>query len=152
MTVTELTLAAADAEDLEIISARLQDAVGQVKDLVWLPKSRRFAALLNRFKWETAERRRGRGDNLRVRAGLHFDDVLSVKSTRLKRGDPEAVFELLAITFAAKAADDPAGTIELVLAGGGAIKLEVECIDAELTDVSGEWAALDRPSHQIDEM
>jgi hypothetical protein len=151
MTVPELTLAAADAEDLEIISARLQDAVGQVKDLVWLPKQRRFAALVNRFKWETAEEKRGRGDNLRVRAGLHFDDVLSVKSYRLKRGDPDAVFELLAIIYTPKAVDDPAGTIELVLAGGGAIKLDVECIDAELTDVSGEWAALDRPSHQIDE-
>lgn len=151
MTVPELTLAAADAEDLEIISARLQDAVGQVKDLVWLPKSRRFAALLNRFKWEAVERKRGRGDNLRVRAGLYFDDVLSVKSTRLKRGDPDAVLSLLAITFTPKAPDDPAGTIELVFAGGGAIKLEVECIDAGLTDVSGEWAALGRPAHKIDE-
>lgn len=150
--MTELTLAAEDAEDLQIISARLQDAVGQVKDLVWLPKQRRFAALVNRFKWETAERKRGRGDNLRVRTGLHFDDVLSVKSYRLKRGDPEAVFELLAITFTPRGAEDPAGTIELVLAGGGAIRLEVECIDAEVTDVSGEWAALERPSHQIDEM
>jgi hypothetical protein len=148
--MTEPTLAAEDAEDLEIISARLQDAVGQMKDLVWLPKSRRFAVLLNRFKWETAEEKRGRGDNLRVRAGLHFDGVLSVKSSRLKRGDPEAVFSLLAITFTPKGADDPAGTIELVLAGGGAIKLDVECIDAGLTDVSGEWAALARPSHQID--
>jgi hypothetical protein len=149
--MTDLTLAAEDAEDLAIISARLQDAVGQVKDLVWLPKQRRFAALVNRFKWETAEAKRGRGDNLRVRTGLHFDDVLSVKSYRLKRGDPEAVFELLAITFTPKGADDPAGTIELVLAGGGAIKLDVECIDAAVTDVSGAWAALERPFHQIDE-
>jgi hypothetical protein len=151
MTPTELTLVAADAEDLEIISARLQDAVGQVKDLVWLPKQRRFAALVNRFKWETAERKRGRGDNLRVRAGLHFDGVQSVKSSKLKRGDPDAVFSLLAITFTTKAADDPAGTIKLVLAGGGAIKLDVECIDAGMTDVSGEWAALGRPAHRIDE-
>jgi hypothetical protein len=148
MTKTELTLAAADAEDLEIISARLQDAVARVKDLVWLPKTRRFAALFNRFKWETAEKKRGKGDNVRVRAGLHFDGVLSVKSFRLNRGEPEAVMSLLAIAFTPKAADDPAGTIELVFAGGGAIKLEVECIDAELTDVSGEWAARGRPSHE----
>jgi hypothetical protein len=147
-----LTLAAADAEDIEIISARLQDAVGQVKDLVWLPKSRRFAALFNRFKWEAAERKRGRGDNLRVRAGLHFDGVLAVKSHRLKRGDPDAVLSLLAIAFTPKSPDDPAGTIELVFAGGGAIKLEVECIDAGLTDVSGEWAALGRPAHNTEEM
>ena len=147
MMAPELTLAAADAEDLEIISARLQDAVAQVKDLVWLPKSRRFAALFNRFKWETAEAKRGKGENLRVRAGLYFDGVLSAKSFRLKR-DPDAVASLLAITFTPKAADDPAGTIELLFAGGGAIKLDVECIDAGLTDVSGEWAARGRPMHE----
>jgi hypothetical protein len=148
MTSSELTLAAADAEDLEIVSARLQDAVAQVKDLVWLPKTRRFAALFNRFKWETAEAKRGRGDNLRVRAGLHFDGVMSAKSFRLNRGNPDAVMSLLAITFTPKAPEDPAGTIELVFAGGGAIKLEVECINAGLTDVSGEWAARGRPLHE----
>ena len=87
-----MTLAAEDTEDLEIISARLQDAVAQVKDLVWLPKSRRFAGMFNRFKWEEE-----RG-NLRVRAGLHFDGVVSVKS-RLNRGEPDAVVSLLAIRF-----------------------------------------------------
>ncbi|MBU6474057.1 MAG: DUF2948 family protein, partial [Alphaproteobacteria bacterium] len=33
-------------------------------------------------------------------------------------------------------------------AGGGALKLEVECIEAELADISGEWAALGRPAHE----
>ena len=51
-----LTIAAEDADDLEIISAQLQDAVARVKDLVYLPKSRRFAAVFNRFKWEDAEK------------------------------------------------------------------------------------------------
>ena len=37
--------------------------------------------------------------------------------------------------------------IELQLSGGGNIRLEVECIDAGLADVSGEWAALGRPQH-----
>ena len=82
-----LTLAAEDAADLEIISARLQDAVAQMKDLVYLPKKRRFAALFNRFVWESDEKR---GD-LRVRSGLHFEGVLSVKSHKLKRGAPDAV-------------------------------------------------------------
>ncbi len=138
-----LTLAAEDAADLEVISARLQDAVAQMKDLVYLPKRRRFAALFNRFQWETDAKK---GD-LRVRAGLHFDGVLSVKSNKLKKGAPEAVVSLLAIRFTPNSGEDPGGTVELTFAGGGALKLEVEVIDAGLTDVSGVWAARGRPEH-----
>ena len=140
----DVTLAAEDAEDLEIVSARLQDAVAQLKDLAWLPKARRFAALFNRFKWEDKRRRA----DLRVRALLHFDDVLSVKSKGLKRGAPDAVVSLLAIRFTPKGGDDPAGTVELVFAGGGTIRLEVECLSAGLSDVGGEWAARGRPDHE----
>jgi hypothetical protein len=133
-------LAAADAEDLEVLSARLQDAAAKLKDLVWLPKQRRFAALVNRFRWEDRQA-------TRVRAGLHFDGVISVKSQNMKRGAPEAVVSLLAIQFTPKGADDPGGTIELVFAGGGTIRLEVECIDAELSDLTGPWAAIRKPGH-----
>ncbi|MBU6444697.1 MAG: DUF2948 family protein [Alphaproteobacteria bacterium] len=136
-----LTLAAEDAEDLEIISARLQDAVAKVKDLVYLPKSQRFAALFNRFRWEGEE-------DTRVRAGLTFARVLSAKAQNLRREAPEAVVSLLAIRFTAKGEEDPGGEVELVFAGGGALKLEVECIEAELADISGEWAALGRPAHE----
>ena len=52
---------------------------------------------------------------------------------------------LLAIRFQPKGADDPGGTIELVFAGGGALRLEVEYIEAELSDLSGEWAARRAP-------
>jgi len=139
-------LAAQDGEDLQVISARLQDAVARLGDLVYLPKARRFAALFNRFKWESGQR-----VNLRVRSGLHFDGVLSVKSRHLKRGAPDAVVSLLAVTFTPRAGDDPSGTVELVFAGGGAMMLEVECLDAGLTDVSGEWAARGRPEHENEE-
>jgi hypothetical protein len=139
-----LTLAAEDAADLEIISARLQDAVAQMKDLVYLPKKRRFAALFNRFVWE-ADNKKG---DLRVRTGLHFDGVLSVKSHKLKRGAPEAVVSLLAIQFTPKGGEDPGGTVELVFAGGGVLRLEVEVLDAGLTDLAGPWAAMGRPEHE----
>ena len=139
-----MTLAAEDAADLEVISARLQDAVAQMQDLVYLPKKRRFAALFNRFRWETEPKK---GD-LRVRSGLHFDGVLGVKSHKLKRGAPHAVLELLAIRFTPKGGEDPGGEVELVFAGGGMLKLKVECLDAGLTDVSGAWAARGRPKHE----
>jgi len=145
MTTKGLMLAAHDAEDLEVISARLQDAVAKMKDLVYLPKTRRFAGLFNRFKWES-----GRRGDLRIRSGLHFDGVLSVKSKNLKHGAPEAVVSLLAIKFTPTGGEDPGGKIELVFADGAAMLLEVEVLDAGLADLGGEWAARGRPDHEED--
>jgi hypothetical protein len=143
------TIAAEDAEDLEIISAQLQDAVARVNDLVYLPKTHRFAGVFNRFKWEDAERFTGR--NLRVRSGLYFNNVLSVKSHNLKRDNPYAIVSLLAIQFTPVDNEDCGGIVELLFAGGGAMKLEVECLDAGLTDLSGPWSAQGRPQHQLDD-
>ncbi|HEX3664357.1 MAG TPA: DUF2948 family protein [Rhizomicrobium sp.] len=146
MTSSRLVLAATDAEDLETVSARLQDAVAMVRDLVYLPKSRRFAALFNRFKWESADANSG----ARVRTGLLIDGVLSAKSNKLKTDEPEGIASLLAIRFQPKGAEDPGGTMEFVFSGGGTLRLEVECIQLELSDVSGEWAALGRPNHETE--
>ena len=146
MTPQKLVLAAADAEDLQNISARLQDAVARVKDLVYLPKSRRFAGLFNRFKWESA----GRHGGTRVRAGLHIEGVLSAKAYKLRTENPDAVASLLAIRFQPNGGEEPGGTIELIFSGGGILKFAVECIDAELADLSGEWVARGRPVHELE--
>ncbi|HTQ15479.1 MAG TPA: DUF2948 family protein [Rhizomicrobium sp.] len=142
--MTREVLAAADAEDLDVISAKLQDAVARVGDLVWLPRQRRFAALFNRFKWENP----GKQGDLRVRAGLHFDGVLAVQSHNILHGDPDAILSLLALRFSPNGGEDPGGVVHLEFAGGGSIRLVVECIDAELSDVSGAWAARGRPEHE----
>src|SRR5690242_19107375 len=114
-----MILAAEDAEDLTILSARLQDAAARLGDFAWLPKQRRFAGVVNRLTWED-------GGKTRVRAGLQFDGVLAVKTQNVKLGATAAVVSILALTFTPAAVDDPAGTVEIVLAGGGAIRLEVE--------------------------
>jgi hypothetical protein len=83
-----------------------------------------------------------------VRAGLHFDGVLGVKTQNVKLGATEAVVAVLALTFTPAAVDDPGGVIEMVLAGGGAIRLEVECIDGALADMTQPWAARAKPNHE----
>lgn len=139
-----MKLLAADPEDLEVLSARLQDAVGKLSDFAWLPKQRRFACVLNRYRWEDAK------SKTRVRSGLRFDGVLGVKSQNLKHGAPEAVVSILALKYTGNAEQDVGGVIELQLAGGGAFRLDVECIDAELSDLTGPWAASNRPVHEGD--
>lgn len=140
---TGLKLAAADAEDLQILSARLQDATAKLKNITWLPRRRRFAMVVNRYRWES-------GKSQRVLAGLHFDGVLKVQSHRIKLGAGEAVVALLAIGFTPAASEDPGGVVELVFAGGGAIRLTVECIDAVLADLTQPWAARGTPNHDGD--
>jgi hypothetical protein len=139
--MSRLKLAATDAEDLEVLSARLQDAVLKLKNVSWQPRKRRFAAVVNRLQWES-------GGKTRVRAGLHFDGVLKVQSHKVKLGADEAVVSLLAVRFTPNDGEDPGGVIELVLAGGGAFRLTVECIDAELADMTSAWAARGKPDHE----
>jgi hypothetical protein len=141
-----LKLVAFDDEDLAVISAYVQDAVLKVRDLVNLPKERRFALGMNRFTWEKAEDG-SRKDFERRRAALTFDRVLSVKTSGIRRDRPEAVLELLAVSF--EPTDAPAGNVTIFFAGGGAVRLEVEVIEARLADLGTAWATRAKPSHDL---
>ena len=141
-----LKLVAEDEEDLAILSAHLQDAVTRIGDLAYLPKSRRFAAFVNRFCWEGCPEG---STGERTRSGLHFNNVLSAKAMNVKQSDPDAIVELLALRF--EPTTDGAGYIDLMLAGGGRIRLEVEAIEGSLRDVSEHWPARARPAHSLGE-
>ncbi len=139
-----LRLAAEDENDLQVMSAVLQDAVAKVGDFAHLPAERRFAFVANRFLWEDAATRK-RGPFGRVRAGVHFDDVLSVKAKAVRMDAGEAVVSILAVQF--EPGEDGTGTVTLELSGGGAIALEVECLNAKLADLTEPWAARAKPQH-----
>lgn len=140
-----LRLAAVDEEDLAVLSAHVQDAVLKVADLIWLPKERRFAMAMNRFVWE-GEADGRHPPNQRRRSALTFDRVTNVRSAGIDRARPDAVLELLALSFAV-GEEAPAGRITLVFAGGAAVELEAEVIEARLADLGPAWAAAARPSH-----
>ncbi|MEQ8612153.1 MAG: DUF2948 family protein, partial [Parvibaculum sp.] len=111
----DLRLAAEDAIDLEVISAALQDAVCQVRDLAFLPSTRRFALVLNRFRWE-GEGAARKQSHERVRAGLHFENVVRVRARNISQDKPEGVLNLLAIRF--DELNPPSGAVTLVFSGG----------------------------------
>ena len=140
-----LRLIALEPQDLHALSTNLQDAVVRVADLAFLPAQRRFALLASRFDWVAAEH----GSMERCRAGLHFDNVTRVASTGFDRSNREGVLNLLSLAF--HEGEAPAGTIELVFSGGAAIRLEVECVDAQMRDLGPRWAAAHRPGHAIDD-
>ncbi len=140
-----LRLMAGDETDLGVISACLQDAVAKLGDFAWLPKERRFAFVANRFLWECAGERRASGF-ARVRTGVHFDDVLAAQFQHLRTDSKNAVVELLSIRFAA--GEDGAGTVTFDFAGGGVIRLNVESINAYLSDLTDPWRTRAKPQHK----
>jgi hypothetical protein len=143
--MSSLRLLAQDEEDLKIISAHLQDSVMRVGDSAYLPKQHRFAMLLNRFCWEDCGEA---GIGARVLTGLHFESVLKVQTYNLRQDRPDAVVALLAIEFTPEA--EGGGTVDLVLAGGGRVRLFVECIDAVLRDMAEPRPAVARPEHDLE--
>ncbi|HUR42490.1 MAG TPA: DUF2948 family protein [Aestuariivirga sp.] len=136
-----LRLAALDADDLAVISAQMQDAVVRLGDITYVKARQQFALLANRFAWDAA------GERQRRRTGLHFDRVTSVKAQNIRRDAKDAIVELLAITF--EEGEAPSGAILLTLAGGGTIRLEVECIEASLKDLGPAWATEHQPAHEV---
>ena len=134
-----LRLLAQDAEDLEVLSAALQDAIAKVGDIRFEAKARQLTVALNRYRWEAD---RGRQ---RVRAALQIGSVMSVQSRKLRRDAKDAVVELLNIAF--EPGEAPGGVIVLSFAGGADLRVEVECLDAVLADVSTPWPTPNAPSH-----
>lgn len=143
-----LRLVARDGEDLQVLSTLVQDAVFPVTEMSWSKSGRRFAILLNRFRWEdraAAERRRRPFE--RVQSVLTIEDVESVATQGVTRDDPDMVLALLSVSF--EAGEDGTGAVLLTLAGDGAIRVEVEALEVMLADVTRPYVAPSRkaPHH-----
>jgi Protein of unknown function (DUF2948) len=147
----ELKLVALDKDDIEVVSAHVQDALVKVADILWQPRERRFVMALDRFDWMNAVEgggNRGMGpDHRRCRTALRFERVTACKCRALDQANKDATLNLLAIEFAER--DAPAGTVLLTFSGGGVIRLEVECLEAELTDLGQAYGAVICPDHFV---
>ena len=136
-----LRVAALDPEGLAILSAHLQDADVRVGDMAYLPEAKRFALAVARFDWYAA----ARGRCERCGTGLHFERVLRVRRAGFQQ-DPEAVLTLLAISF--MPTDAPAGTVMLHFSDDGAVRLDVECMEAALSDIGPRWRCGNPPDRE----
>lgn len=154
----ELKLLALDADDLNVVSAHLQDAVARVSDLAYLPTDKRFVAMVNRFDWLGAEET-GSGTSWgrrkksfeRRQTALRFDRVQSARHQGLDLTDTRRVLSLLAIQFEPSGEQRPDGRVTLVFSGACAIALEVECIECEMRDLGAAWVTGSRPTHAGDD-
>src|SRR5271170_2344215 len=129
----QLKLIALDADDLAVISAHVQDARVQTADIIWRQDEKRLVVGMNRLDWEqtlagTTPRR--------VVSALRFDRVLSCKSRNIDLEAPETALELLGIEF--HPGEAPGGSALLMFSEAGALRLDVECLECELTDLGAD--------------
>jgi hypothetical protein len=154
----ELKLVALDKDDIEVISAHVQDSLVKVSDIFWRHNDHRFVMALNRFDWMTAAEIAKAGtasamqtawnakpDYRRCRTALRFERVLACKCRNLDQSAKNAQLNLLAVEFAGT--NSPAGIVSLIFSGGGVIRLEVECLEAELADLGEVSTAALCPDH-----
>ena len=144
---TGLKLRAADAEDLAVMSACLQDAVVAIRETKYLPAERRFVFIANRFRWEDANRDRaveGTPIYERVHCGVCFEGVKAVRQRGLVQKRRGQIVSLLAL-------EAGEGTIDLVCSAGIVIRLEVDGILCHLRDIDEPWPTQSRPAHPLDE-
>jgi DUF2948 family protein len=138
-----LKLIALDQEDLAVVSTHLQDAVVKVSDVIWQPEEKRLVIALNRFDWEAAQ---AGPEYQRRRTALRFERVNAFKCRNVRPADRNAVLNLLAVEFLEQ--DPPGGIVLLTFSGGAVLRLDVECLEAELADLGPAWATAACPAHQ----
>jgi hypothetical protein len=129
-----LKLIALDADDLAVISAHVQDSRVQVADVVWRPGEKRLVVGLNRLDWD--QTLAGGATSRRLISALRFDRVMSCKSRNIDLDARETVLELLGIEF--HPGDAPGGSVLLMFMHGGALRLDVECLECELADLGAD--------------
>jgi hypothetical protein len=138
-----LKLVALDSDDIEVVSTHVQDSVVKVGDILWRPAEKRAIVVINRFDWESAQS--PEPPYRRRRAALRFERVNALKSRNIACSEKEAILNLLAIEFLP--GESPAGTVILIFSGGAALRLDVECLEAELADLGPVWATATCPAH-----
>ena len=127
----QLKLIALDADDLAVISAHVQDARVQTSDIIWRQGEKRLVVGMSRLDWE--QTLAGETASRRLIAALRFDRVLACKARNIDLETPEAALELVGIEF--HPGDVPSGSAILMFSHGAALRLDVECLECDLTDL-----------------
>jgi hypothetical protein len=130
----QLKLVALDADDLAVISAHVQDARVQTADIIWRQGEKRLVVGMSRLDWE--QTLSGETSPSRLIAALRFDRVLACKSRNIDLAAPPALLELVGIEF--HPGEMPSGSAVLMFSHGEALRLDLECLECELTDLGAD--------------
>lgn len=143
--MSRLKLKALDKEDLQVISAALQDSLVAIRDIAWVPAEKRFLLVANRFRWEAAPDDNGAWS--RSHSILGFAEVAAVRHADMPLSEPDRILGLLAIE--SEEAEGGGVIVRLRFADGRMIRLEAPRLLCHIEDVGEPWPTRFRPDHPL---
>ena len=146
MKAKNLKLIARTEEDLKVVSAHLQDAIGNISDIANLEKNKIFLIQLNRFMWEDVEKGVFR-KNKRIRTVLKFENVIKVHSKNINRFKKDKFLDFL--TIETNLMPDNNYEMKIVFSGDSIIKVITEVIEVTLDDQGDSWDTKNMPKHKV---
>ena len=141
-----LKLIGNNLDDLQVISAYLQDSIVTVRDIVFLKQNMTFVMIVNRFMWEDVEKGIFR-ESKRIRCAVKFEEVLKVRSQNINQRNKNKPLEYLAIECSL--AFDKTYEIKIFFAGDSIITIISEAIDVVMHDLGKPWNVKHIPIHKI---
>jgi hypothetical protein len=142
-TYTPLRMLAKDGDDLAVMASCLQDALIPLSGMEYHKNERTFHLIANRFCWECPpEALEDTSYYMRVQVGLSFHHVTDVKQKDLDLKNQSELVNLLTIH------DGEESHIHLIFSGGAEIRLTVDQIHCQLTDMDEPYHTTNKPSHE----
>jgi hypothetical protein len=128
----KLRLRAADAEDLAVIAACLQDARICLREMVFSPDQRHFAAAFTRYRRERMKDWSSCDGLTECLSALVFEEIDEVKYRGLDPAEPDR--DLVLLTIATEPGKAYLIHIDLVFEGDAQIQLRTDRIACQLDD------------------
>jgi len=147
-----LRLRAITAEDVEVLSTLLQDAIIPGEDMAFDKAGRRFVMVANRFCWDRQAVAGVTTDSgapvyERQLCGIQIHGIDKVRSAGMPTSRRGALFSLLAIT--ATATEDGVH-VELLFSGGASLRLDAVHLLILAEDLEEGRPTPNLPSHSDD--
>ena len=143
---TNLRLYGKNSDDLNIISAYLQDSIVRIKDIIFLKENKIFLMMVKRFMWEDVEKGVFRKPK-RIMSVIKFSNIFEVSAKNINQQNRNKILELL--TIKAPNSTDGLNKIKMIFSGESIITLISEDINVILDDQGIPWKAKSIPKHKI---
>ena len=146
MEVKNLKLIARTEQDINVVSAHLQDSIANISDIANLEKNKIFLMQLNRFMWEDVEKGIFR-KNKRIRTILKFENVIKVHAKNINQFKNNKFLDFL--TIETKQMPDNNYEIKIVFSGDSILRIISEVIEVTLDDQGEAWDTKNMPKHKL---